>query len=166
MIKVYNNITNLSLSPLAHVTHTGLTSGQVLIIILTLVLLFIITVIIIMSVCSFGIFRYHYKNEETCLGQQLKRIFNLIDPASNITSTRKSHDTQPIPHDRETTIARPINHETRVLMQENSAYGTDIAIAPEIAAGRNLAYEPNMIGRIGNEETIIYENTTIEYELN
>ena len=50
------------------------------------------------------------------------------------------YDTQLIPDDRKVTIAQPINHETRVLMQENSAYGTDIAIAPEIAAGRNVAY--------------------------
>ena len=50
------------------------------------------------------------------------------------------HNTQVIPDEREVTTAHPINHETRVLMKENSAYGTDIAIAPEIAAGRNFAY--------------------------
>ena len=50
------------------------------------------------------------------------------------------HDTQLALDDREVTIAHPINQETRVLMQENLAYGTDIAIAPEIAAGRNVAY--------------------------
>ena len=50
------------------------------------------------------------------------------------------HDTQLIPNDREVTIAHPINHETRMVMQENSAYGTDITIAPEIAAERNVAY--------------------------
>ena len=50
------------------------------------------------------------------------------------------HNTQVIPNDREVTTTHPINHETRVLMKENSAYGMDIAIAPEIAAGRNFAY--------------------------
>ena len=47
------------------------------------------------------------------------------------------HDAQLIPDDREVTIAHP-NHETKMSMQENSAYGTNIAIAPEIA---NVAYE-------------------------
>ena len=50
------------------------------------------------------------------------------------------YDTQLIPNDREVTIAHPINHETRMLMQGNSAYCTDIAIASEIAAERNVAY--------------------------
>ena len=47
------------------------------------------------------------------------------------------YDAQLIPDDREVTIAHPINQETRMSMQENSAYGTNIAIAPEIA---NIAY--------------------------
>ena len=67
-------------------------------------------------------------------GQQLRRIFK-GDPASHIYDVpTEIHDIQLIPNDREVTIARPINHETRMVMQENSAYGTDIAIAPEIAA--------------------------------
>ena len=42
-------------------------------------------------------------------------------------------------YDREVTIAHP-NHETRMVMQGNSAYGTDITNAPEIAAKQNVAY--------------------------
>ena len=72
-------------------------------------------------------------------GQQLRRIFK-GDPASHIYDVpTEVHDTQLISNDREVTIAHP-NHETRMLMQENSAYGTNIAIAPEIAAKRNVAY--------------------------
>jgi hypothetical protein len=113
--------------------------------------------------CIICIFRYHYKNKETCLGQQLRRIFKR-EPASHIyevpTYTRESHDTlrvpheshdtQQVPHDRETTVAHPMNHGTRMLMQENSAYGTDIAIAPEIAAERNVAY-----GHTSRSDTIV-----------
>ena len=37
-------------------------------------------------------------------------------------------------------MAHPMNYQTKMLMQGNTAYGTDIAIAPEIAAERNVAY--------------------------
>ena len=132
-------ISHSSLS-LTH-THTGPSSlsGQETIIILTLVLVFIITVIVILAFCICCIFRYNYR-KETCLGQRLRRIFK-GDPTSHTYDVpTEIYDTQLIPNDREVTIARPINHETRMLMQENSAYGTDIAIAPEIAAERNGAY--------------------------
>ena len=65
------------------------------------------------------------------------------DPTSHIyDEPTEIYDTQLIANDREVTIAHP-NHETRMLMQENSAYGTDIAIAPEIATERNIAYGHN-----------------------
>ena len=79
---------------------------------------------------------YHYR-KKTHLGQQLRRI-SKGGPASNIYDVpTEIYDAQLIPDDREVTIAHP-NHETRMLMQENSAYGTNIAIAPEIV---NVAYE-------------------------
>jgi hypothetical protein len=93
--------------------------------------------------CICCIFHYHYKNKDTCLGQRLRQIFKR-EPASRIyevpTHARESHDTQQVPHDREATVAHPMNHGATMLMQENSACGTDIAIAPEIAAERNVAY--------------------------
>jgi hypothetical protein len=101
--------------------------------------------------CVIYNFRYHYKNKDTCLGQRLRQIFKR-EPASHIyeVPTWENDDTQQVPHDRETTVAHPTNHGARMLMQENSAYGTDIAIAPEIAAERNVAY-----GHTSRSDTIV-----------
>ena len=126
------NITDLSLS----LSLTAPISGQETIIILTLAVLLIIIVIIILSMCIRSICHYHY-TKKTHLGQQLRRIFKGGPSSHTYDLPTEIYDT---PNDREVTIARPIDHETRVLMQENSAYGMDIAIAPEIAAERNVAY--------------------------
>ena len=136
-------------------------------IILAVVLLFIIISIITLALCIFAIFRYHYKNRESWLGQRLRQTFK-IDPAFATyavpTYTRENHDTELAPQ-REVTIAmaHPIYEEVEMMMQENSAYGTDVAIAPEIATERNAAY--GHFGTSGGEEIASTSNDTISHQL-
>ena len=124
--------------------------------------------IIMLSTCTFSHFHYHYKNKESWLGQRLRQIFKR-DPASVgyavPTHTRENYDTQQAPQ-REVTItmAQPILYqEVGLMMQENSAYGTDVAIAPEIATERNAAY--GHFGTSGGEEIGSTSNDTISHQL-
>ena len=60
-------------------------------------------------------------------------------------------------------MAQPIYQEVGMMMQENSAYGPDVVIAPEIATEQNTAY--GHFCTSGNEETASTSSNRISHQI-